>query len=165
MRTHGSRSMRLGLLLVGLVGMLVLGAGGHAATMQQEFWLITPEEAAMAPAPERPGVGRVDVSREPPDTGPAIEVLKPADGTVPTVPMEVTIRFMPRSAPVDITTLQISVVKFISIDITDRVRPYVSPTGIQIADAKLPSGKHIVRISLADTGGGVSNKQITMSIP
>ena len=129
------------------------------------FWLVTPEEAAMAPVQERPGAGKVEVSREPPDTGPVIEVLKPTEGAVPTVPMEVTIRFTPRSAPVDMATLQVAVVKFITIDITDRVRPYVSPAGIQIPDAKLPSGKHIVRISVGDASGGMSNKQMTVSIP
>jgi hypothetical protein len=57
------------------------------------------------------------------------------------------------------------VVKLVSIDITDRVRPYTSPQGIHIPDARLPSGTHIVRISVADTAGGVSRKQITVSIP
>ena len=162
MRSHGIRNTMLSLLLV---GMLALAGGVNAEAGQPEFWLVTPEEAAMAPAPGQPGGAQVEVSREPPDTGPIIEVLKPAEGTTPTVPLEVSIRFAPRDAPVDMNTLQVAVVKFITIDITDRVRPYVSPAGIQIPDAKLPSGRHTVRISLGDASGGVSNKQMTMSIP
>src|SRR3989338_2728745 len=44
-------------------------------------------------------------SGEPPDRGPMIDVLKPTEGATPTVPREVTIRFTPRSAPVDMATL------------------------------------------------------------
>ena len=155
-------------LLVGLAGVLVGATGGSTPANEPEFWLITSEEAAMPSAPDKhgqPGGSPFDVGREPPDTGPVIDVLKPTEGAVPTVPLEVLIRFAPRGAPVDVNSLQVSVVKFIMVDITDRILPYVSPAGIQIPDARLPSGKHTVRISLADTSGGVSNKQMTVIVP
>ncbi len=141
----------------------------RAAGSEQGVWLITPEEAAQPAAPEGmlspPGGKPFDVGREAPDTGPMIELMKPEEGASRPAPLEVLVRFTPRSAPVDLSTLAVTVVKLISIDITDRVRPYTSPEGINIPDAKLPSGKHTVRISVGDAGGGVSRKQLTVSVP
>jgi hypothetical protein len=159
---------RIGLLF--LVGGVVLGlAALSPAALAQGVWLITPEEAAMPAAPleqsRLQGGMPFDIGREVPDTGPMIELLKPNDGTSTPVLVEVSIRFEPRAAPVDLSTLKVMVVKLISIDITERVRPYASPQGIQIPDARLPSGTHTVRISLADTAGGFSRKQVTVSIP
>lgn len=141
----------------------------RAAGSEPGVWLITPEEAAQPAAPEGmlspPGGKPFDVGREAPDTGPMIELVKPEEGASRPAPLEVLVRFTPRSAPVDLSTLAVSVVKLISIDITDRVRPYTSPEGINIPDAKLPSGKHTVRISVGDAGGGVSRRQLTVTVP
>lgn len=164
---HGCVRIRFLLLLTSGI---VLGlAALSPAARGQGIWLITPEEAAMPAAlPEQSrlqGGMPFDIGRELPDTGPMIELLKPNDGMFTPVPVEVSIRFEPRAAPVDVSTLKVMVVKLVLIDITDRVRPYTSPQGIQIPDARLPSGTHIVRISLADAAGGVSRKQITVSVP
>jgi hypothetical protein len=75
------------------------------------------------------------------------------------------VKFAPRNAPVDVSSLKVQVVKLIPIDITDRVRPYVTAEGIQIPDAKLPSGEHKVRLSLSDNAGVVSRKEMTVTIP
>jgi hypothetical protein len=141
----------------------------RAAGAEQGGWLITPEEAAQPAAPEGmipPPSGKpFDIGRDAPDTGPIIDLVKPEEGSSRPAPMEVLVRFTPRSAPVDLSTLAVSVVKLISIDITDRVRPYTSTEGINIPDAKLPSGKHTVRISVGDAEGGTSRKQLTIIVP
>lgn len=130
-------------------------------------WLITPEEAALPPAPPDVLAGgmRFGIGRGVPDTGPIIEVIKPASEKVVMIPVEVSIEFLPRGAPVDFSTLKVTVVKLFSIDITNRVIPFASPAGIHIPDARLPSGAHTVRISLADRDGGFTRKQITLRVP
>ncbi len=153
-----------------IAGALLFGMSqARAAGSEQGVWLITPEEAAQPAAPEGtlspPGGKPLDIGREAPDTGPMIDLVKPEEGASRPAPMEVLVRFTPRSAPVDLSTLSVSVVKLIAIDITDRVRPYASAEGIDIPEAKLPSGKHTVRISVGDAGGGVSRKQLTVSVP
>ena len=139
-------------------------AGGAQAAGPEGVWLITPEEAAMAPAPTDKRGQPLDIGGEPPDTGPVIEVLKPVPGAPLAVPLEIAVKFVPRSAPVDLSSLQVTVVKFIGIDITDRIRPFATPTGIQIPDARLPAGEHTVRITVADASGGVSRKQLTLTV-
>ena len=146
--------------------LLAAGVGESPASEAQELWLVTPEEAAMPPAPEEQVAprGLIEAGREEPDTGPLIDVLKPLIGKAQAAPLEILVKFASRNAPVDVASLQVTLVKFIPIDITERVRPFTSPEGIRIPDARLPSGEHTVRISLADKGGGVSRKQMTVTI-
>jgi len=143
---------------------LVAFVSGAPAAGQDGFWLIMPEEAAMPPASTEKLGQPLDAGREPPDNGPLIEVLKPVPGAPPAVPLEIAVKFVPRSAPVDLSSLKVTVVKFVGIDITDRVRPFATPAGIQIPDAKLPAGEHTVRITVADASGGVSQKQLTLTV-
>ncbi len=74
------------------------------------------------------------------------------------------INFVPKTGPVDVNSLKVTVVKFLSIDITDRLREYVSASGIQVKEAKIPAGKHIVRISVADAQGVRSIKEIEFEV-
>lgn len=152
----------IGLMAAG--AMLLTFAASAEAAGQDGFWLITPEEAAMPPASTEKRGQPFDAGREPPDNGPLIEVLKPVPGAPIAVPLEIAVKFVPRSAPVDLSSLKVTVVKFIGIDITERVRPFATPAGIQIPDAKLPSGEHTVRITVADATGGVSRKQVTLTV-
>lgn len=132
-----------------------------------ESWLITPEEAAMAPAADVNGLprgGLIDIGREDINTGPQIEILKPADGARMPSPVEVAVRFVPRLDAVDLASLKVSIVKFITIDITDRIRPYATAEGIQLKEANIPSGKHRVRIAVSDKAGGVSIKELWLEV-
>ncbi len=122
-------------------------------------WFITPEEAAMAPAPEPDPLqgGRyAEVGREDLDIGPVIEVEKPVPGQPQSSPLEIVVKFTPRTDPIDLSSLEVGLVKFITIDITDRLIPYTTEQGIQFKEAKIPTGTHRVRITLADTTGAVS---------
>lgn len=156
---------RASLVVVACAMAISLSAGTAAAAGPEGMWLVTPEEAALAPTPMDKPVGQLDIGREPPDTGPVIEVLKPLLGAPVSVPLEISVKFVPRSAPVDLASLKVTLMKLFGIDITDRVRPYASPAGIQIPDAKLPSGEHTVRITVADASGGVSQKHVTLTVP
>ncbi|MGH7395257.1 MAG: hypothetical protein ACREJF_06615, partial [Candidatus Methylomirabilales bacterium] len=76
----------------------------RAAGSEDGVWLITLEEAAQPAAPEEvlsPAGGKpFDVGREAPDTGPTIDLVKPEEGVARPAPLEVLVRFTPRSAPV-----------------------------------------------------------------
>jgi hypothetical protein len=144
---------------------------GHAESGQtadrSRAWLITPEEAALPPQAQgeslTPGVPS-DISREVSELGPVIEVLKPVAGATMSSPTEIAIRLTPKHDPIDWGTLHVWLVKLINIDITERVRPFVTSSGIEIPDAQLPSGHHTVRISLSDITGGLTVKQATLIV-
>jgi hypothetical protein len=148
-----------------LTGILPSGSSIFAEKgITQAGWLITPEEASMAPAPEISGESSLQIESDELNLGPLIEVIKPKEGDRAEAPIEVFIKFTPQRDPIDIESLKVSVVKFISIDITDRVKDYSSPDGIHVQEAKIPQGKHTVRISIADTNGMYSKKEISFEV-
>jgi hypothetical protein len=151
-------------LAFSLMTLTVLGSLTMEAVASEELWLITPEEAA-TPEEAEPLIRSRGLGPKLPDTGPMIELLKPLANETISVPTEIVVRFTPRSAPVDLSTLKVSVVKLVRIDITDRLTPYVSPTGIKIPDANLPSGEHKVRLTVGDAEGNVTSKDVIFKIP
>ncbi|MFZ3013044.1 MAG: hypothetical protein WA045_04990 [Nitrospira sp.] len=129
----------------------------------KDNWLITPQEAAMEPASDLPGDGVTSIGAES-DLGPKIEVVKPINGGSAPPPVEVDIKFAQKGSPIDPESLKVSVVKFIDIDITDRVRAHASTAGIHVLGAQIPTGKHTVRISIADKDGLRSVKDVTFEV-
>ena len=153
----------------GMAAMYVLSvclfSGNLEGTSGPEVgWLITPEEAAMAPAPSVPGGSPFDIGRDEVMSGPIIEVVKPVNGAHDPAPIEVYIKFSKQFAPVDVASLKVSVEKFISIDITDRIRDHVTSEGIHVKEAKIPPGEYTVLISVADTEGAWSRKTIMFEV-
>jgi hypothetical protein len=145
---------------VGLAGCLLLLTAGMQPALAEELWLISPEEAAFAPAPEESRIR----SRGLNDKGPKIDVLKPVEDTPQQSPLEILIRFYPNPAAVNPASVKVQLVKFISIDITDRVKPYLSETGIDVKEAKIPTGTHLVRISVSDGKGETSSREIELQV-
>lgn len=149
------------ILVIGVGFLLVPGPVQSAS--DKVLWLITPEEAMMAPASGKLESGPTQFSAAS-SLGPKIEVRKPPEGSSMPSPVEVDIKFMPKMNPVDPASLKVSVIKLIDIDITDRVRTYATEDGIHVPAAQLPSGKHTVRISIADRDGLRSAKDVTFEI-
>jgi len=159
-----NRSIKAFCLVV--IGVAAVGAYLSATGLAQagnDSWLITPQEAAMDPAAEVPEGGLTAIGAES-NLGPKIEVVKPANGGRATPPVEVEIKFAEKGSPVDPESLKVSVVKFIDIDITDRVRAHASMSGIHVPGAQIPPGKHTVRISIADKDGLRSVKDVTFEV-
>ena len=147
--------------VLGTVAVIASAESGSAPTA----WLITPEEAAMPPATgPRSGGGLIEVGRDELCAGPVIEILKPSDGAQAVSPLNVLIRFSPRAEPVDLASLKVSLVQFLTLDITDRIRPYTTTEGIQLTEAKIPSGQHRVWISVLDTAGSISAKDLVLDV-
>ncbi len=124
-----------------------------------ESWLITPDEAAAAPAQDD-GIR----SRGLTDAGPGIEVVRPKEGEIVPSPAEILIRFLPKSVTIDLSSLKVTLLKFIPIDLTDRLKSYVNQDGIMVKEAKVPTGAYRVRITLSDVQGKTSMREISFEI-
>ena len=97
--------------------------------------------------------------------GPAIKVLAPNESMVQIVPFDIDIRFEQRgSALVDLASLKVFLMKLWDIDITERVRPYVSGTGIHMAHADFPKGQHTIKIAIADQEGHESSRTMVVLV-
>lgn len=159
-----SRLMISALWAIVVISTIAFGAiTPKSAQALEDIWLITPEEAATAPEPEISRSGHLPFAGEG-SLGPTIEVFKPTNGGSAPSPVEIDIKFLPKLNPVNLQSLKVSVVKFINIDITERVRSHASTTGIHLPAAQIPTGKHTVRISIADTEGLRSMKDVTFEV-
>jgi hypothetical protein len=119
--------------------------------------LITAEEAALpvmkgAVANSGRGITR----------GPKIAVTEESGVKSP-------IRFQVKFQPLGGSTIDTEGVKVIylkqpNVDLTPRVKAFVQPTGIDMPDAQLPPGDHLVRIDVRDSEGRVSTTSFVLKI-
>lgn len=135
-------------------------AGWGYPAEAEELWLISPEEAASAPAPAESLIRSRGLNSK----GPRIEVLKPSEEEPQRSPLAIQVRFHPNPTAVNPDSVKVQLVKFISIDITDRVKPYLSEAGIDVKEANIPSGKHLVRIMVSDGKGETSSRDIELQV-
>lgn len=143
-----------------LVGCMLSLAGTAPPVEAEDLWLISPEEAAFAPAPDESLIRPRSLNSK----GPRIDVLKPAEDAPQQSPLEIQVRFYPNPVAVNPESVKVQLVKFIAIDITDRVRPYLSASGIDVKEAKIPPGSHLVRVSVSDGKGETSSRDIELQV-
>ena len=119
--------------------------------------LITPEEAALPPQK-----GAVATSNRGITRGPKITVSE--DGARP-APIRFQVKFQPLGgSTIDLDGLKVIYLKQPNVDLTPRVKPFVQPTGIDMPDALLPPGDHLVRIDVKDSEGRVSTTSFLLKI-
>jgi hypothetical protein len=51
-----------------------------------------------------------------------------------------------------------------AIDLTQRIRPYITANGIYVIDAEVPPGTHTLRVDVSDTDGRTSSADFTFSV-
>jgi hypothetical protein len=154
-RKWGSMKRSLLLALCVTVSGVVIKA--HA---DEPVVIVTEEESKQPDAPARKkGFGSEELK-----DGPIITFNKPTFGSEVQKPVAIDISFSPRNAPIDLSSLKVTYVKFISIDITDRIKEYFSPTGVKIANASLPVGSHKLQFSLRDVGDHLTEEILKITV-
>jgi hypothetical protein len=125
-----------------LVALTALPVAGRSAP------LITAEEASLPPLKGAvPNSGR-GITR-----GPKIQVPEIEAG-MHTSPVRFLVKFLTfGGSSIDLDALKVTYLKSPVVDLTSRVRPFALPTGIDMPDAQLPPGDHLVRIDIRDSDG------------
>ena len=144
----------LGLALLAVASTVHAAAGAHG----EAVWLLTEGEAALAPAP---------AERAPlPNDGPLIKIVTPQQAAEVASPFPVEIQFEPRpgGAPVKMDTLKLTALKVFEIDVTDRIKPYVSESKVFVKEAKMPSGRHRLKLSIADAAGNLTAQILEVTV-
>ena len=130
---------------------IVFPVSAHAAA------LITPEEAAL------PGMkGAVATSNRGITRGPKITVTEESGAKSP---IRFQVKFQPLGgSSIDPEAVKVIYLKQPNVDLTSRVKPFTQATGIDMPDAQLPPGDHLVRIDVKDSEGRVSTTSFVLKI-
>jgi hypothetical protein len=88
-----------------------------------------------------------------PSTGPIIQMEEPSEGNDFNGPGDFHINFVSHNPDkvVDMESLRVVYLKFINIDITEKIRPYIRGNSIVVPKKTLPEGDHRIRIKIKDT--------------
>ena len=137
----------------------IFGAVTAMAIPARAAPLITAEEAALPPQKGAvPNSGR-GITR-----GPKIQVPD-AEAGVQTSPMHFQVKFQTfGGSSIDLEALKVTYLKTPIVDLTARIKPFAQPTGIDMPDALLPPGDHLLRIDIKDSDGRVSSMSFLLKI-
>jgi hypothetical protein len=110
-------------------------------------WVITSQEAAL-PLSASSKAGRA-ITR-----GPAIRQVSPAGPVAPNSPFALRVEFVGRSGEkIDPATAQITILRGNTINITQRLRAFITANGIVIPDAIVAPGTHVLQVAVSDDRG------------
>jgi hypothetical protein len=119
--------------------------------------LITPEEAKL-PAPREFASLRT-ITR-----GPRIEISDIDDGKLHS-PLHFKLKFRAfGGSTVDLDTLTVTYLRGPNIDLTQRIKPYVQSSGIDIPDAEVPPGEHAIRVDIKDSEGRAATTNFLLAV-
>ena len=131
----------LTLRLIALASMLSL-----LPTLACAVQLITDEEAKLPVAAKLTARGGLT-------RGPGIKVLSPTDSKVK-MPFDMKLMFEPHGgANIDPASVKMTYLKSPLIDLTDRIKPYISASGIDMTKVEAPPGEHHIKIQVTDSKG------------
>ena len=143
-----------------LAAMICLAVAVLVCSAAEAVVLLTKEEGAMQEAPN----GLYEVSR-PLNNGPRIMIVVPETDHEYKSPLPIEVRFIPREgSEVDLSKFKVECLKFFNIDITDRVKQYTTKQGVKVDRAELPAGNHKLRLTIGDTGGGITQEIFVVKV-
>ncbi len=139
---------------------LGVSAPGGAPAPAARPPLISAEEAAM-PDTELTARGVSEL-----EDGPKLVLTSPENGSTYHGSLDFDIRVEPSIAglPADMASLKVTYLKGWGIDITSRVRPYVSDGHVDMPDAPIPRGNHSLEIYIEDTEQNATLKVVRFKV-
>lgn len=138
---------------------LLLAACAFSSAMATEpVHLITREEAGLPAVEIKAGAVR-NLTR-----GPGIDTLG-TPAKVSAGPFRLAVRFMPSNGvPIDPASVRITYRRQNPIDLTPRVKPFITAAGIEAPAVVVPPGRHIVEIEATDKEGRTGRSQLTLTV-
>src|SRR5262249_41196429 len=138
---------KLGIVVCCLVGMFPIGLPQAAP---KHVVLITPDEAQRPLPADSDLAFRAGVSR-----GPAIELVSPTpSGKTAQSPLHLRLKFAGRrGAQIDVDSLKLTYIRNAAPNLTDRVKELQTPAGVDVPEAEIPAGMHIIRADVKDKDG------------
>jgi hypothetical protein len=145
-------------LPIGLGTILMFAVLTQLPAFAANVILITPEEAKLPPPKVAVALSARGVTR-----GPQIELIQDADPTHS--PTHFQLKFVAHGgATIDPASVQMIYLRTPDVDLTPRIKPFVTVNGIDIPSAVVPAGAHILRIDLKDSDGRIGTLNFTLNV-
>ncbi len=100
-------------------------------------------------------------------SAPQIKILSPSLGQPLNAPVDIDVQFVPAgTTAIRPETFKVCYVGFLTMDITQRIteRVAVSPAGIRVTGAQLPSGHHHLLMLIGDQQGRYGRQDVTIDV-
>lgn len=98
--------------------------------------------------------------------GPTIRFDAPQGSVVPHKPFDFRVHFDAHGgATVDPASVRITYLKSPSVDLTSRLRPYITADGIDMTQAEVPAGAHNLKVEVQDSEGHTGETVFTLNVP
>jgi hypothetical protein len=135
---------------------VIVGAVSSAA--RANHVLITEDEAKLPPAKGAVMSDRRGITR-----GPKIEVV--GDREQSHSPVHLQLRFESfGGSKIDPESLRVIYLRTPNVDLTERVKSFAGVTGLDIPDAELPPGDHLIRVDIKDSDGRTGSTSFLLKI-
>jgi len=135
-----------------LICLAFLFAWGTASAQVQ---LITADEAKQPASAAKPASRAIT-------RGPGVKLASPesVSGQFP-----LAIAFEPRGeSKIDTASVKVELLKGNGVDLTDRVKSGIKPTGIEIPSASAPAGEHPIRVTVRDSEGRLGTAEFKLTV-
>ncbi|MGZ3234789.1 MAG: hypothetical protein ACXU7O_08830 [Croceibacterium sp.] len=97
--------------------------------------------------------------------GPLVEQVTPDPGASVHSPLPLKIKFAGRNnAKVDPAGIKATYLKKTPIDLSERLRKHAAPDGIEMHDAEVPPGTHVIRLDVKDSQGRTTSTLIKLVV-
>jgi hypothetical protein len=145
-------------LVCGLAIFSMLAVLAQVPALAANVILITPEEAKLPPPKVAVAMSARGVTR-----GPQIEVVQDANPTHS--PTHFLLKFTAHGgAKIDPATVQMTYLRTPDVDLTQRIKAFVTDSGIDIPNAVVPPGSHMLRVDLKDSDGRAGTLNFTLNV-
>ena len=148
-----------------VVALLFVVAGGFAEichAQSKPVVLITPDEAGRPRQPASNLSFRAGISRGPAITLSMPEALPPA---AVQSPIHLQLKFTVHgNAQIDQDSFKLIDVVVPALDLTDRVRSFLKPDGLDVPEAELPPGIYTIRAEIKDKEGRSGSLTFTFNV-
>ena len=148
------RFLRLG----GFAICIAAGLASFAPAKAASLVLITADEAKLPPPK-----GAIPVSARGVTRGPKVELVSQSGVIRSPTPLQLKFQTY-GGAKVDLDAVQATYLRSPNVDLTPRIKPFVSATGIDVPAAELPPGEHVVRIDIKDSDGRAATASFILKV-
>ena len=140
-----------------LLASALLVAANTTRAQANGVWIVSSAESGLPPS-DTSKAGR-SIGR-----GPSIRQVSPIGAVPANVPFDLRVEFAGRGGEkIAPATVQITLLRGSNVDITQRMKAYITPTGIAVPNAMVPAGSYVLQVVVSDADGHQSTANIEIN--